>query len=186
MTETNKLENLLAGANGGTIAISRSDAHEWRLLSPSSASVPPRSRAEGATRLRLGAQWSGVTAGGVTAAGTGRAGRSRSSPSALAPMTAASSWPAGDQARADEPYKLLKTVKVGGTGGFDYVFADSDGRRLYIPRSGGEDSRVTGGPGFLSHFAPGERHAVKARSDARLLLVLAPWPGVGHPSRGER
>ena len=32
------------------------------------------------------------------------------------------------------PYKLLKTAKVGGAGGFDYVFADSDGRRLYIPR----------------------------------------------------
>ena len=45
-------------------------------------------------------------------------------------------------ARADEPYKLIKTVKVGGPGGFDYVFADSAGRRLYIPRSGGEDSRV--------------------------------------------
>ena len=34
------------------------------------------------------------------------------------------------------PYKLLKTVKVGGTGGFDYVYADSAERRLYIPRSG--------------------------------------------------
>lgn len=34
------------------------------------------------------------------------------------------------------PYKVLKTQKVGGDGGFDYVFADSDGRRLYVPRSG--------------------------------------------------
>jgi glutamine cyclotransferase len=34
------------------------------------------------------------------------------------------------------PYKLLRTVKVGGTGGFDYVYADSTGRRLYAPRSG--------------------------------------------------
>ena len=42
---------------------------------------------------------------------------------------------------------------------------------------------VRGGPGFLSHFEPAERHAVKAISDARLLLVLAPWPGEGHPSR---
>jgi quercetin dioxygenase-like cupin family protein len=41
---------------------------------------------------------------------------------------------------------------------------------------------VTGGPGFLSHLAPNERHAVKAVSDARLVLVLSPWPGVGHPS----
>ncbi len=37
---------------------------------------------------------------------------------------------------AQAPYKLLKTEKVGGPGGFDYVFADSVGRRLYIPRSG--------------------------------------------------
>ncbi len=37
-------------------------------------------------------------------------------------------------AAATGPYKLLKTVKVGGTGGFDYVYADSVGRRLYVPR----------------------------------------------------
>jgi len=42
---------------------------------------------------------------------------------------------------------------------------------------------VTGGPGFLSHFEPNERRAVRAVKDARLVLVLAPWPGVGHPSR---
>jgi quercetin dioxygenase-like cupin family protein len=40
---------------------------------------------------------------------------------------------------------------------------------------------VTGGPGFFAVFDPGERHEVRARSDARLLLVLAPWPGDGHP-----
>jgi len=34
------------------------------------------------------------------------------------------------------PYKVLKTVKVGGDGGFDYVYADSDGRNLYVARSG--------------------------------------------------
>ncbi len=37
---------------------------------------------------------------------------------------------------AEGPYKVLKTAKVGGEGGFDYVYADSDGRRLYVPRSG--------------------------------------------------
>jgi len=42
---------------------------------------------------------------------------------------------------------------------------------------------VSGGPGFLAHFEPNERRTVKALSDARLVLVLAPWPGVGHPSR---
>jgi DNA-binding beta-propeller fold protein YncE len=42
------------------------------------------------------------------------------------------------------PYKVLKTAKVGGAGGFDYVFADSDERRLYIPRGGS--------PGHVSVF----------------------------------
>jgi quercetin dioxygenase-like cupin family protein len=40
---------------------------------------------------------------------------------------------------------------------------------------------VEGGPGLLAVFDPGERHEVRARVDARLLLVLAPWPGDGHP-----
>lgn len=44
---------------------------------------------------------------------------------------------------------------------------------------GGET--VTGGPGFFAVFDPGERHEVRARTDAKLLLVLAPWPGDGHP-----
>jgi redox-sensitive bicupin YhaK (pirin superfamily) len=38
-----------------------------------------------------------------------------------------------------------------------------------------------GGPGLTAVFDPGERHVVRARTDARLLLVLAPWPGDGHP-----
>jgi quercetin dioxygenase-like cupin family protein len=42
-------------------------------------------------------------------------------------------------------------------------------------------SEVSGGPGTLVVFDPGERHEVRARTDARLLLVLAPWPGPGHP-----
>jgi DNA-binding beta-propeller fold protein YncE len=40
------------------------------------------------------------------------------------------------------PYKILKTAKVGGAGGFDYVYADSAGRKLYIPRTG-PSPRVT-------------------------------------------
>ena len=43
------------------------------------------------------------------------------------------------------------------------------------------DGTVRGGPGFLAVFDPGERHEVRAAGDARLLLVLAPWPGDGHP-----
>jgi quercetin dioxygenase-like cupin family protein len=62
--------------------------------------------------------------------------------------------------------------------------------RAYLLVADGEieisqDGRsVSGGPGFLSHFEPNERRAVKALADARIVLVLAPWPGVGHPSRG--
>ena len=38
------------------------------------------------------------------------------------------------QAQSTGPYKVLKTAKTGGAGGFDYIYADADGRRLYIPR----------------------------------------------------
>ncbi len=44
---------------------------------------------------------------------------------------------------------------------------------------------VTAGPGSLAHFEPNERRTVSARKDSRLVLVLAPWPGVGHPSRSQ-
>jgi DNA-binding beta-propeller fold protein YncE len=40
------------------------------------------------------------------------------------------------QAPAAGPYKVLKTVKVGGAGAYDYVQADVEGRRLYIARTG--------------------------------------------------
>jgi DNA-binding beta-propeller fold protein YncE len=38
------------------------------------------------------------------------------------------------QAGSDGPYKVLKTAKVGGEGGTDYIYADPVGRRLYITR----------------------------------------------------
>jgi quercetin dioxygenase-like cupin family protein len=37
------------------------------------------------------------------------------------------------------------------------------------------------GSGLLVEFDPNERHAVHARTEARLLLLLTPWPGAGHP-----
>src|SRR5580692_173697 len=46
------------------------------------------------------------------------------------------------QAATAGPYKVLKTAKVGGDGGFDYVYADDAGRRLYIPRTG-PSARIT-------------------------------------------
>ena len=39
---------------------------------------------------------------------------------------------------------------------------------------------VTGRPGFLARFDAGERHAIATDGGARLLLLLAPWPGEGH------
>ncbi len=44
-----------------------------------------------------------------------------------------------------------------------------------------EGEGVTGGVGLLVEFAPGERHEVTASTAARLLLLLTPWPGRGHP-----
>lgn len=38
----------------------------------------------------------------------------------------------------------------------------------------------TAGPGYLAHFDPNERREVRATSDARLVLMLGPWPGEGH------
>ncbi|HEV2058228.1 MAG TPA: cupin domain-containing protein [Solirubrobacteraceae bacterium] len=43
------------------------------------------------------------------------------------------------------------------------------------------DERCAGAPGLVVEFEPGERHGVRALSDARLLLLLTPWPGAGHP-----
>jgi quercetin dioxygenase-like cupin family protein len=45
-----------------------------------------------------------------------------------------------------------------------------------------DEGARTGGPGLLVHWRPQERHAVRAVEDALLLLVLAPWPGPGHPN----
>src|SRR6476661_7479055 len=42
----------------------------------------------------------------------------------------------GGFAQPAGPYKVLKTARVGGEGGWDYIYADVAGRRLYIPRRG--------------------------------------------------
>src|SRR5213075_2556030 len=43
---------------------------------------------------------------------------------------------ASAQNGGDHPYKIVNTAQFPGTGGIDYVFADSDERRLYVPRGG--------------------------------------------------
>ena len=75
------------------------------------------------------------------------------------------SLPAGEAMQEHQVHERAWLVVVEGE-----IQVDADG------------STVTGGPGSLVIFDPKERHEVKATSDARLLLLLAPWPGDGHPS----
>ena len=46
----------------------------------------------------------------------------------------------------------------------------------------GSGETAGGGPGLLAIWEPAERHTVRAKEDSRLLLLLAPWPGPGHPN----
>jgi quercetin dioxygenase-like cupin family protein len=73
--------------------------------------------------------------------------------------------PAGESLREHQVHERAHLVVIEG--------------EVDIDRDGGD--AVSGGPGLLAVFDPGEPHEVRARSDARLLLVLAPWPGAGHP-----
>ena len=47
------------------------------------------------------------------------------------------------------------------------------------------DESVDAGAGTVLRFDPDERHAVAADGEARVLLVLAPWPGEGHYRGGD-
>jgi len=44
--------------------------------------------------------------------------------------------------------------------------------------SGGQ--AIEAGPGTLCMFDPDERRSVSTENGARILLLLAPWPGEGH------
>jgi DNA-binding beta-propeller fold protein YncE len=48
------------------------------------------------------------------------------------------------QPATDGPYKVLKTARVGGEGGTDYIYADVAGRRLYIPRGAVRADTISG------------------------------------------
>ena len=74
--------------------------------------------------------------------------------------------PAGEQLQEHETHERAYLVVVDGEVELE---------------QGGESK--TGGPGFLAHFEPQERREVTAKRDARLALILAPWPGEGHPSQ---
>jgi quercetin dioxygenase-like cupin family protein len=45
---------------------------------------------------------------------------------------------------------------------------------------GSTGETLQAGPGTLVRFEPSERHRVSSREGARILLLLAPWPGPGH------
>jgi quercetin dioxygenase-like cupin family protein len=72
--------------------------------------------------------------------------------------------PAGEQLQEHEVHERAYLVVVDG--------------QVEVIGGGGS---VAGGAGLAAVFDPHERHTVKATTDARLLLVLAPWPGDGHP-----
>ena len=42
------------------------------------------------------------------------------------------------------------------------------------------DDTVEASPGMLFRFDPDERHSLTSDEGARILLLLAPWPGEGH------
>lgn len=75
------------------------------------------------------------------------------------------SLPAGEELQEHEVHERARIVLVEG--------------EAEVSTPSGE--RVVAGPGHLLEFEPGERHTVTARSNSRLLLVLSPWPGDGHP-----
>jgi quercetin dioxygenase-like cupin family protein len=73
--------------------------------------------------------------------------------------------PAGEELQEHEVHERARIVVVDG--------------EIEMTTLAGES--VVAGAGHLFEFDPGERHTVAAKSDARLLLVLTPWPGDGHP-----
>ncbi len=72
--------------------------------------------------------------------------------------------PAGEQLQEHQVHERAHLVVVDG--------------EVEIDRTG---ETINGGAGTFVVFDPGEPHEVRAKTDARLLLVLAPWPGSGHP-----
>jgi quercetin dioxygenase-like cupin family protein len=73
--------------------------------------------------------------------------------------------PAGEELREHQTYERGYLFVVSGA-----VEVDGNG------------AKHPAGPGFLAVFDPNERRTVRATEDARLALVLGPWPGEGHPS----
>jgi hypothetical protein len=73
--------------------------------------------------------------------------------------------PAGEQLREHEVHERARVMVVDGE----------------VEVTTAEGKTVGAASGHLFEFDPGERRTISARSDARLLLLLSPWPGDGHP-----
>ncbi len=73
--------------------------------------------------------------------------------------------PAGEELQEHEVHERARLLVIEG----DIDVTTPDGES--VPASAGH----------LFEFDPGERHTVVAKSAARLLLILTPWPGDGHP-----
>lgn len=73
--------------------------------------------------------------------------------------------PDGEELQEHEVHERARVLVIDG----DVDVAEADG------------DFASASAGHLFEFAPGERRTIVARSDARLLLILSPWPGDGHP-----
>lgn len=74
--------------------------------------------------------------------------------------------PEGEELQEHEVHERARLIVVDGV--------------VDVTTEDGADS-ANASAGHLFEFAPGERRTIVARSDARLLYVLSPWPGDGHP-----
>lgn len=73
--------------------------------------------------------------------------------------------PAGEELQEHEVHEHTRLVVIDGE----------------IETTTPEGERISAGTGQMFEFEPGERRTVAAKADARLLLLLTPWPGDGHP-----
>jgi 5-deoxy-D-glucuronate isomerase len=73
--------------------------------------------------------------------------------------------PEGEELQEHEVHERARVIVVAGD----------------VDVSGPNGEFANAGAGHLFEFEPGERRTIVARTDARLLMVLSPWPGDGHP-----
>jgi quercetin dioxygenase-like cupin family protein len=73
--------------------------------------------------------------------------------------------PAGEELQEHEVHENARIVVIDGE----------------VDVSTADGGRVSAAAGHMLEFSPAERHTVAARTDARILLILSPWPGDGHP-----